>query len=93
MTDQDREAFEEWRLNNPSRRYGNSVSDHMIVRMEDAWLAALAYARKQQAELVEAVEKMQQGGCISTCLSYVEEVDVDEWLKVAALAAQLKARR
>jgi len=58
MTDQDREAFEEWRLNNLagcSRL--RSGADHMIVRMEDAWTAALAHARKQTAELVEAVER------------------------------------
>ena len=41
-------------------------------------------------ELVEAVKKMQQGGCISTCLGYIEEVDVDEWDEVARLTAQIK---
>jgi len=86
MTDQDREAFEAFFRSLPI--HSSNYREYKLL--QETWLAALAHARKQQAELVEAVLEMQADAVTSSDLMFIEEVDVSCWDTVMALAAQLK---
>jgi len=70
MNDQDREAFEAWAETHGWRLGRESMA-------EDAWLAALAHARKQTAELVEAVEAyiLELDGSLITPMLCVNKIE------------------
>ena len=58
MNEQDRAAFERIRAEHVRRALVDQCGKGLVAgSFESGWLAALAYARKQQAELVEAVER------------------------------------
>lgn len=101
MTEQDRKEFEAWAHRSGYRFGSKSIGQEAFIagaeyarRTQDIQTAAIQniiadeYLAKVR-ELVEAVIKMQQGGYISTCGHYIEEVDLDEWNEVKTLAAAL----